>query len=43
MKESTDYCRLWFHDVFEENGIPFSRKEIDLMRNLREISSSTRA
>jgi len=39
MKESTDYCRLWFHDVFEENGIPFSRREIALMQQLRKIAS----
>ena len=38
MKESTDYCRLWFHDVFEENGIPFSRREIALMQQLRKIA-----
>ncbi|HHQ5872533.1 TPA: 1,4-beta-xylanase, partial [Enterobacter hormaechei subsp. hoffmannii] len=38
MKESTDYCRLWFHDVFEENGIPFSRAEIVLMKKLRNIA-----
>lgn len=38
MKESTDYCRLWFHDVFEENGIPFSRAEIALMKKLRKIA-----
>ena len=43
MKESVDYCRLWFHDVFEENGIPFSRKEIALIRRLRHIAQPSRA
>lgn len=38
MKESTDYCRLWFHDVFEENGLPFSHKEMELVRKLRKLS-----
>jgi hypothetical protein len=38
MKTSTDYCRLWFHDVFEENGIPFSRAEITLLQKLRKIA-----
>ncbi|MGL4427334.1 MAG: cellulase family glycosylhydrolase [Silvania sp.] len=38
MKESADYCRLWFHDVFEENGIPFSRTEIALLQKLRKIA-----
>jgi hypothetical protein len=38
MKESADYCRLWFHDVFEENGIPFSRGEMALMKKLRNIA-----
>lgn len=37
MKNSPDYCRLWFHDVFEENGIPFSRAEIALVRRLSKI------
>jgi hypothetical protein len=38
MQGSTDYCRLWFHDVFDENGIPFSRQEIALVRRLRQIA-----
>jgi hypothetical protein len=37
MTESTDYCRLWFHDVLDENGIPFSHKEMALVRQLRDI------
>ena len=43
MSGSTDYCRLWFHDVFEENGIPFSRNEIALMRKLRQIAPQPQA
>ncbi|MRS15505.1 1,4-beta-xylanase [Enterobacteriaceae bacterium RIT691] len=37
MTRSTDYCRLWFHDVFEENGLPFAKAEIDLVRKLSRI------
>ncbi|HEX4502768.1 MAG TPA: cellulase family glycosylhydrolase [Scandinavium sp.] len=37
MTSTTDYCRLWFHDVFEENGIPFSQAEISLVRKLSRI------
>jgi hypothetical protein len=37
MVNSPDYCRLWFHDVFEENGIPFSRAEMALVGKLSRI------
>ncbi|MEW5559432.1 cellulase family glycosylhydrolase [Enterobacter asburiae] len=37
MTNSPDYCRLWFHDVFEENGIPFSQAEMRLVRRLSKI------
>ncbi|MBA7934152.1 cellulase family glycosylhydrolase [Klebsiella sp. RHBSTW-00215] len=37
MKNSPDYCRLWFHDVFDENGIPFAKAEMALVRKLSRI------
>lgn len=37
MANSPDYCRLWFHDVFDENGIPFAKAEIELVRRLSRI------
>lgn len=37
MSDYPDYSRLWFHDVFDENGIPFSRKEIELVKKLRKL------
>lgn len=37
MTSTTDYCRLWFHDVFEENGLPFAKAEMDLVRKLSRI------
>lgn len=38
MNNATDYCRLWFHDVFDENGIPFSRSEMALLSKLSKIA-----
>lgn len=38
MKNAPDYSRLWFHDVFDENGIPFAKSEINLIRRLNKIS-----
>lgn len=37
MKNTPDYCRLWFHDVFDENGIPFAKAEMALVHKLSRI------
>lgn len=37
MTSTPDYCRLWFHDVFEENGLPFSQAEMALVQKLSRI------
>jgi len=37
LKEQGDYAHLWFHDVFDENGIPFQRAELDLVSRLSRI------
>lgn len=37
MKNAPDYCRLWFHDVFDENGIPFAKAEMALVHKLSRI------
>ncbi|NIY46593.1 cellulase family glycosylhydrolase [Cedecea colo] len=34
LKKREDYAHLWFHDVFDEHGIPFRRAEIDLVSRL---------
>ncbi|MDU2940254.1 MAG: 1,4-beta-xylanase [Enterobacteriaceae bacterium] len=38
LKEQGDYAHLWFHDVFDENGLPFRKAELELVSQLARVS-----
>lgn len=37
LQQREDYAHLWFHDVFDEHGIPFKKAEIQLVKALSKI------
>jgi hypothetical protein len=37
MQRRHDYAHLWFHDVFDEHGIPFRKAEMELVAQLSKV------
>ncbi len=43
LQKREDYAHLWFHDVFDEHGIPFRKAEMDLVGRLTQVGLHHRA
>lgn len=43
IQKREDYAHLWFHDVFDEHGIPFRKTEMDLVARLSHVGLHYRA
>jgi hypothetical protein len=37
LQKREDYAHLWFHDVFDEHGIPFRKAEMELVTRLSKV------